>query len=100
MKESQIQKMKAWEQTRKMGLWKYVLFQGFFWGVIVCFISRLFDLNKRSFSDIYFSRSGLLAALFYIAAGVLMYLSFWWFGERNYKKLKEKSGAGVEPSDH
>lgn len=90
MKKTQTQKAEAWEQTRRIGLWKYILFNGVLSAIIVFFVSRLANLNKQSFSEIYFSRSGAISLLFFIAGGIVLYLLSWWFQERNYKKVKGK----------
>ena len=89
MKKAQVQNAKAWEQTRRLSLWKYVLLNGVFQAIIVCFISRLVDLNNHSFSEIYFSVSGAICMLGFIAGGIVLYLTTWWFSEHNYKRVRE-----------
>lgn len=86
MKKSEIQQGATREKAGRPWGWKYVIFQGLFWAVFVFFFTGLFHLNQQSFSEIYFSRSGLIGLLVYIVAGICLYRSLWWFQERNYKK--------------
>ena len=82
-------------KVRNKGRIKYSLEQGLIFGIITFIAGTIFNLDEKSFTEIYFSLRGLLTLGISIIVGFTFYWTIMWkLNERTIKKngeLKEKS---------
>ncbi|MBG7629841.1 MAG: hypothetical protein IZT56_05360 [Bacteroidetes bacterium] len=92
MKIIELKFIESWGATREKGRLNFALRTGIVWSVITAIISKVFELSKHSFSEVYFSKSFLSFFAFFIIIGAMIFWKFIWeHNERKYHKLlKEK----------
>ena len=88
MKPQQIEK---WEQTRKMGAWKYGLIYGTIWGLLVVafviIVNSFFKFDPRMLTT---KGIGSMIVIYWIAGVFLYRFVFWRAKEKLYQAWKEK----------
>ena len=79
---------------KETGPLKYILFGGLFWELFVWATTNLLNKTKQNtLSEIYFSKNAALYLLFYLIAGILLYLTLWHFHKYRYKKAISKQNG-------
>ena len=77
----------AWSRTRRMGKWKFCLFVGITWGILV---PLGLEASSYFFGSNYVFEGGSFATriLIYIVLGILAFGQIiWWMNEKKHNKL-------------
>jgi hypothetical protein len=92
MKLSELRFVESWAKTRENGRLRFALRTGITWSVITAFLTKIFELTKFSFSEVYFTEKFYSYLAFFIIIGAMLFWKFIWeLNERKYHKLlKEK----------
>ena len=92
MKLSELRFIERWAKTRENGRLRFALRTGITWSVITAFLTKIFELSRYSFSEVYLSESFLkFFALFIIIGAMIFWKFIWELNEKKYHKLlKEK----------
>lgn len=86
-----IQGKDPWEETRKQGVFMFMLKMGSTGGVILLLIFSLLGYNGSSFVEGFFNLQNLFISIVIIVTGIL---PFWYLSEYTYKKdLLKKSNV-------
>ena len=77
-------------KVRKKGRIRYSIEQGLILGLIAFIIGNLFNLDEKTFAELYFSLKGLISFGILVIIGIAIYGTLmWWVNERTIKKINE-----------
>ena len=98
MKLSELKFIESWGRIRENGRLRYALRTGIIWSIITAFLTKVFELTKFSFSEVYLTEKFYSYLAFFIIIGTMLFWKFIWeLNERKYAKLlkqKENEGNG------
>jgi hypothetical protein len=96
MKLSELRFIESWSRIRKNGRFRFALRTGITWSVITAFFTKIVELRRYSFSEVYFSESFLKFFSLFIIIGAMIFWKFVWeLNEKKYHKLlKVKENEG------
>ena len=78
MQTSNQKFVRQWEETRKLGRFKYALTHGLGFGLILFLFTGIFNLWEKPFSEVFLSLRSAIVFLFWIAAGIIGYAVLMW----------------------
>jgi len=88
MKLSELRFIESWAKTRENGRLRFAFRTGIIWSVITAFLTKIFELSRYSFSEVYLSESFLKFFAFFIIIGAMIFWKFIWeLNEKKYHKL-------------
>jgi len=88
MKLSELRFIESWAKTRENGRLRFALRTGIIWSVITAFLTKIFELSRYSFSEVYLSESFFKFIAFFIIIGAMIFWKFIWeLNEKKYHKL-------------
>lgn len=98
MKLSELRFIKSWNRTRENGRFRFAIRTGISWSVFTAFLTKIFELSRYSFKEVYFNDSFLKYLAYFIVIGAMVFWKFIWeLNEKKYEKLlkkKEDEGNG------
>ena len=77
-----------WEQSRKKGMARFVLFLGTAYGIVMFIITTLFQLSDKTFAEAFLSRKALIGLGLFLIGGFLLALLAWRQNNKRYLKMK------------
>jgi len=88
MKLSELRFIESWAKTRENGRLRFAFRTGIIWSVITAFLTKIFELSRYSFSEVYLSESFFKFIAFFIIIGAMIFWKFIWeLNEKKYHKL-------------
>ncbi|MEZ5172555.1 MAG: hypothetical protein R2850_03355 [Bacteroidia bacterium] len=95
MKKNDSQFIADWSNTRKKGLFRFMLSSGLVFSVIMILFNIIWESFETSFGEVISDKMTLIRALIWIGAGLLVYAPLFWFiSESRYRKLTGESTSG------
>lgn len=89
--KSDLNFIKNWHASRKMGIMKFAALNGIIYGILLFAFTGLFDINKSSFQKVYFSQQSMLIFLIWLFFGIFGYgFMMWWLNQYLFKKRLKK----------
>lgn len=85
MKLSELRFIESWAKTRENGRLRFAFRTGIIWSVITAFLTKIFELSRYSFSEVYLSESFFKFIAFFIIIGAMIFWKFIW--ELNEKNI-------------
>ena len=91
MKLSELKYIENWEKTRENGRLRFALRTGITWSVITAFLTKVFELSKYSFAEVYLNEKFYKYLAFFIIIGAMIFWKFIWeLNEKKHQKLLKK----------
>jgi hypothetical protein len=91
MKISELKFIESWERKRKDGRFRFAIRTGISWSVLTAFLTKIFELTRYSFSEVYLNQKFLSYLASFIVIGAMIFWKFIWeMNERKYNKLLKK----------
>jgi hypothetical protein len=93
MKKSELKFIREWEETKKLGLFRFIMSNGIAWCIIMSPVLVLTDVwyYELSFFEVLLSKETLEKVIISLVVGVFLYGPvIWWLKGYYYNKFKKK----------